>query len=238
MKRPDENWHEVRQGEWLNSIARQYNIRDPKRIWEHGNNARLKSQRDPNVLFPGDLLYIPPVKEKEETRATDAHHKFQAKSFLERFEVTLKDPNGKPYVNLKYHLIIRGREYNGVTDGSGSIRVEKLEVQSGDVARLELPEVFRVYNIKLGGMNPIKSQAGDVNSSYDNGLSGALMRLKNTGYYRGHIPNRDSVALIDPSHFQHSVKNFQIAQMKMDAKAAHGELDEATRSAILKESII
>ena len=49
----------VRQGEHLAGIAARYGF-DPQPVWEHEANSELREQRrDPQILAPGDLLYIP-----------------------------------------------------------------------------------------------------------------------------------------------------------------------------------
>jgi len=57
--------HTVVQGEHLSSIAKKYGFSSYKTIWDHGQNADLKKKRqNPNVIFPGDRLFIPDKVEK------------------------------------------------------------------------------------------------------------------------------------------------------------------------------
>ena len=49
-------------------------------IWNHANNAELKSQRtDSNVLAPGDRLYIPDLTPKTVAAVTDRQHVYRRK---------------------------------------------------------------------------------------------------------------------------------------------------------------
>jgi|TARA_B110000438_G_C15698611_1_gene600033 N-acetylmuramoyl-L-alanine amidase len=51
--------HTVKQGECLTSLEEKYEI-PWKKIWNEGTNSQLKSRRkDPNILNPGDRIYIP-----------------------------------------------------------------------------------------------------------------------------------------------------------------------------------
>ena len=53
-------YHTVVQGEYLSGIAKKYGFSSHKKIWDHAQNAELKKQRqNPNVIFPGDQLFIP-----------------------------------------------------------------------------------------------------------------------------------------------------------------------------------
>ena len=50
----------VKQGDHLSSIANAFKFSTYQTIWDHPHNAALKAQRvNPNVLYPGDVLYIP-----------------------------------------------------------------------------------------------------------------------------------------------------------------------------------
>jgi nucleoid-associated protein YgaU len=63
--------HTVVQGEYLSKIARSYGFSDYRTIWEHPKNAALKQARqNPNVLFPGDRLFIPDIPILVRTAAT------------------------------------------------------------------------------------------------------------------------------------------------------------------------
>ena len=72
--------HEVHQGDCISSISYEYGF-IWETIWNHPNNAQLKKARkDPNLLAPGDLVFIPDKTLKDERRATGQMHRFQLKS--------------------------------------------------------------------------------------------------------------------------------------------------------------
>src|SRR5260370_36720170 len=59
--------HTVTQGEHLSRIAKRYGFSDHRTIWDHARNAALKQEhQNPNVLFPGDQLFIPDREQKIE----------------------------------------------------------------------------------------------------------------------------------------------------------------------------
>src|SRR5271165_350062 len=75
----DGTLHTVVQGECVSSIAGQAGFLW-ETIWNHPANSQLKLLRkDPNVLLPGDLLFIPRKTPEKFTRATDMLHRFVLK---------------------------------------------------------------------------------------------------------------------------------------------------------------
>ena len=52
--------HMVKEGECLDSIALDHGFADWRTIYDHPKNTDLRSKRpDPNVIHPGDKLFIP-----------------------------------------------------------------------------------------------------------------------------------------------------------------------------------
>ena len=69
--------HTVRRGECINSIAARYGF-FWETVWNHGPNSDLKNEREnADHLYPGDVLKIPALREKKESRATEAKHRFR-----------------------------------------------------------------------------------------------------------------------------------------------------------------
>ena len=53
-------FHKVQSGECLSTIGKQYRFEDFRTIFDHPKNGPLKRKREnPNVLLPGDCLFIP-----------------------------------------------------------------------------------------------------------------------------------------------------------------------------------
>src|SRR5690349_10384301 len=114
------SYHTVQQGEYLSGIAKQYGLTDYRVIYDHPENAEFKRRRpNPNLIYPGDRLFIPDREERQETRGTEARHKFQAKRPALWLKLVLKDKEGKPLANEAYTLKVEDRDYSGSTDGSG-----------------------------------------------------------------------------------------------------------------------
>jgi hypothetical protein len=190
--------HTVVQGEHLSRIATQYGFSDYRTIWEHPQNASLRQKRvNPNVLFPGDQLYIPDRKEREENRPTDQRHRFVLRAPRLKLKLVLDDIYEKPIANAPCELHVEGEVHRLSTDGSG--RIEKDIPNAAEQARLIIrsPETALdefVLPIVIGHLDPVEEDTGQK------------ARLANLGYYLGEIDDR-----ADPT-FRMAVEEFQCDQ--------------------------
>src|SRR5687768_6010003 len=117
--------HTITQGECFSSLTKKFGFSDYKTIYDHAENAELKTKRpNPNVLFPGDIVSIPDKQLGEESGATEAKHDFKIirkKTFI---RVVIKDSENKPFANIDYELTVDGDKLTGKTDGSGKVEQE------------------------------------------------------------------------------------------------------------------
>jgi hypothetical protein len=83
------DWHKIKQGETLSSIADQYGFLSYKTLYNDPQNAALRSKR-PNldILFPGDEIYIPEFEVASFPRDPDYH--------LQKFVLVRDIKNGAP----------------------------------------------------------------------------------------------------------------------------------------------
>ncbi len=163
--------HEVTQGECLSSIAARYGF-GWQTLWNDSANAELKKNRkDPNILFPGDVVMVPEVKARKESCASGALHSFVCKSTIEPIRIKFLDELDKPLANQKYELVIEGKTRTGSTNGDGEL-TEKIAPRVKS-AKLFLGDDRREYTLQLGALDPITEVAG------------VQERLRNLGYDTG-----------------------------------------------------
>ena len=94
--------HIVRQGEHLSGIAAEYGYTDYRSIWNHPDNAELKrKRRNPNVLHPGDRLFIPDKELRLEPGQTEQRHRFRLKGQGLRLRVVARDAENQPIANAR-----------------------------------------------------------------------------------------------------------------------------------------
>lgn len=140
-------------------------------IWNHSENSQLKQLRkDPNIIYPGDEVFIPEKTRKEESRATGSRHKFKKKGVPAKIKIRLTRL-GKARANESYTLVLDGKLFTGSTDGEGILEHEIPPNCTG--GELKLKDGKECYPITVGGLDPWDTP------------SGVQQRLNNMGYSCG-----------------------------------------------------
>jgi hypothetical protein len=161
-------YHTVEQGDDLPGIAREYGFNDYQTIWNAPDNADLKQQRqNPNVLQPGDRVYIPDKKTNGKSVAVGAKHAFKLSGKGPKLRLALVGPDGKPFAKQQVTLNVDGRgEQQLTTDANG--RIEAAVEPGARAATLKMGE--QTFDLKIGFLDPIDQK------------SGFYGRLRNMGY--------------------------------------------------------
>lgn len=198
----------VNQGDCIDSIAFLHGFA-PDKIWNHGDNARLKSERkDPNVLQAGDVVVVPDKEEGPISKPDGKRYKFKRKGVPAKLKLQIKQ-SGKPVKNEPYTLDIDGTLFKGKTDANGKIEVSiPPDAKAGKLTVGEGRDAFVYDQLNLGGIDPVDTP------------SGARARLTNLGYPTpsdspGQIGSETRAALLQ---FQNH-----------HGLSASGELDGATQ---------
>jgi N-acetylmuramoyl-L-alanine amidase len=183
--------HSVEQGEHLSEIALKYGFAKYQTIWDHPQNAALKKKRvNPNVLFPGDVIFIPKSAYKELPCATGEKHKFVVPGSPPlTLRVIVRNRKGMPLADAYCELTIEGATYKLKTDGNGLI--ERQIPATAKIGKLRVPEMQIESPLKIGHLDPIDEQ------------SGLLGRLRNLGYYRGPMEE------VDKDELKSAIEEFQ-----------------------------
>jgi len=173
--------HTVEQGEYLASIAKDYGFSDWHTIYDHPQNADLKKRRpNPDILFPGDEVFIPDKAPKHESCATKKKHRFQVKVPKALLKLVLKDSDGKALANQPYTLTMAWLTYNGSTDGAGSLQ-QKIPIGI-ETAQLNLDKLNLGWTLKIAHLDPIPKDQDD-----EAVITATQARLENLGFDCGGV---------------------------------------------------
>ena len=169
--------HVVKAGEHIGAIALKYGFENFSVLWEHPENAELKSKRTtPFLLAPGDELFIPDHVRLVFSRSTDASHDIRVQVDKMALHLRLLGLDSKP---RKYTPVVvrvdppeagaasAQAEQNLTTNGDGKVSVDMAKhvlVGSGQIEKLE-------FTMHIGMLDPIEEE---------NGLA---QRLTNLGYF-------------------------------------------------------
>jgi N-acetylmuramoyl-L-alanine amidase len=151
--------HQVQQGDCLSSIAVQYGI-SWQTIWDFGANADLKRKRkDPNVLYPGDVIVVPDKDEKVVQGSTGKRHVFKTtqKPTHIKIRLTIDD---KPRAGLPYELLVDGATLKGSTDGDGYLTADIPHAAATGKLVVGDQEPRETYDLAFGTLDPIDTDEG------------------------------------------------------------------------------
>ncbi|MDX1811081.1 MAG: peptidoglycan-binding protein [Gammaproteobacteria bacterium] len=201
--------HVVKQGECLETIAHQYGF-SWQSLWAFPDNAELKQLRkDPNLLYPGDIVFLPEIKLKKLDVISEALHRFIYKGLPSKLHLQLID-NGSPLTNAAYDLVIGGELLTGSTDSNGEINI-RIPVNAKQ-GQLTLSESGIKIILEVGYLGPIEEVAG------------YQARLENLGYYVGSIDG------VNGEYTNQAIKQFQ----KDHDLEVTGDPDQQTLSKLQK----
>ena len=191
--------HTVVQGEYLSGIAKMHGFSSYKVIWDHAQNAELKKQRqNPNVIFPGDQLFIPDKGTKQESGNTEQRHRFVLKTEKLKLRLVLEDFHEKPIVDAPCELRIEDETFPMTTDGQG--RIEKdIEPGAHDASLTikdpQTPISEILMPIKIGDLDPVDKESGQKS------------RLNALGYFAGPLEGKSEEE--NKAMFLSAVEEFQ-----------------------------
>ena len=201
-------YHSVAQGEFLSKIARAHGFSDDRTIWDAPENTALREQRkDPNVLLPGDRLFIPDRELREEARFTDQRHRFKVTGQTLRLRIKLMGLRNEVLAGHECTLTVEAEGKNDTTTPSGIIE-NTISPTAGTGVLLDRGKPggrFRVQReipLRIGNLDPVDT------------ISGQLARLNNLGYRAGDVPEqplttREEEELRRSSRFRSAVEEFQ-----------------------------
>jgi N-acetylmuramoyl-L-alanine amidase len=133
-----------------------------KTLWDHSKNHSLRTLRkDPNVLYPGDRVFIPRLRERKEECNTDVRHRFRLLGVPEKLQMVLLESNGEPRADWEYCLVIDGKiTAQGVLDGTGRLECSIPPNAKAGRLHLRFGSINEEIKLDLGATDPIDTASG------------------------------------------------------------------------------
>ncbi len=178
----------VKQGDHIASIAADAGYVSWKTIWDDGKNASIKAKRNPNVLYPGDVIEIPERQKREESAPTGEYSTFQTVGDPVQLKIVVLDWAGNPVVDTELDIDLDGGE-KIKTAGDGSVTKKTVDPQGQREGRLKVQG--HELGLKLGHLDPVEE------------FSGQVWRLNNLGYRAGEPADANDM------DFKSAVEEFQ-----------------------------
>lgn len=171
----------VKQGDCLWNIACAHGFSHWKPIYDHPENNKFRKKRpDPNILFPGDKLFIPKYEPKSVDASSDSKHSFVTKRQKTFLNIKFEEEPGEP-MKGDYVLVVEGVEYKGALNGEGRLserisadaKQGKLRIVTEGISE---EDALR-WELLIGSLDPLET------------LSGVQGRLWNLGIDCGPVDN-------------------------------------------------
>lgn len=199
----------VKQGDCISSIAMDYG-HFPDTLWNDQKNKELKENRkDPNILLPGDIVYIRDIENKTVSCATEQKHRFRRKAVPEKLRIQFEIGN-KPRANEAYSLVIDGKFIDKTTDKDGWVEIPI--PPNATKGKIRFHDTGDEYEIELGELDPVTE------------ISGIQGRLKNLEFYNGDVDGKINSALeISIGNFQ---KQYNLEETGKPDKSLQDKLQE------------
>ncbi len=159
-------YYTIRQGDCLANITKRFGFSSYRTIWDDPKNSDLRERRpNPNVLCPGDDIYIPDRGSKTTDHGTDAKHKFVVRKPVIVLRMVVQDENGKPIGSANYRLVAGAKKFEGTTGDDGKIEhpiAPDLESAALDFS-YQKPNgvtIHQSWNLKLGHLDDVATPPG------------------------------------------------------------------------------
>ena len=202
-------YHEIQAGDCVSSIAYAHGL-PVSLVWEAPENAGLRELcESPDLLIPGEQLFVPERRLHREPCADGSLHRFRRKDVPKVFRIQMTTPQG-PIADMPYECTVDGLQTSGTTDSAGWIEVpiapdaERVTIEMAD---------YGSFDFELGDLDPVDT------------ISGVCQRLTNLGYYQGEPATRMTEALAD------ALARFE----KANGLEVSGEVSDPTRDALVTQ---
>lgn len=179
MSHPTIRTYTCIQGDTLSKLAAAHGLHGWRTIYDHPENAELRRRRpNPNVLLPGDPIFIPEKQERQHVGRTETVHRLTVHRAGTRLRIKLVGADYEPLTSTAWKLTIGTNDYAGSTSHDGIVDVA-LAADAVD-GHLTLPAWNHTWHLVIGYLDPLVDGATGALVA-----SGLQARLDNLGYPLG-----------------------------------------------------
>lgn len=209
--------HLVATGDCLARLAATHGFANWSTVSQCPENADLRLRRpDPNLLAPGDRIFIPTRTVGAAEAQTGTRHRFVRRSPRTRLRISFRDEAGHPLANVRYRFTSVRGTIEGTTSSKGLIdQPIDPTLTFGTLELWETENMKLTFDLKIGDLGPVEE------------ISGATARLRHLGF--GPFEQVDDDQSETP--LWHALKAFQ----EHCGLPATGNLDAATRDTLYRE---
>lgn len=170
----------VKDGDCLASIAKDAGFADWHTIYDDPQNADFRKLRpDPNIITPGDQLFIPDKQTKTDSKGTDTKNTYKLNAKKTTLQIRLKDEKGVALSGKKYKLAIGSDVTEDTTGGDGLIKHDiAADTKTGQLTVYLDDDTTKpgfIWDLKIGSLDTV-----DTNK-------GVQARLNNLGFFCGTV---------------------------------------------------
>ena len=203
--------HIVRQGDYLDRIAHALGF-DAESVWSAPENADPARRREPSLLHPGDILFVPDSEPARLRLRGASSNRYLARVPLTTVRLAFRGPDGA-LANEPCVIEGLGAPRERRTDGEGWLVLD-VPVTTRE-CRVSFPRLHTTYPVLIGHMDPMEE------------ASGVRKRLQHLGYWR-EAPGSTA----DPETLDRlALITFQLHH----GLPGTGEMDDATSRALSEE---
>lgn len=210
--------HRIRHGECLAELAFRNGFAHWKVIRDAPENAELfRKRRDANALHPGDLVFVPKIRKRQELGETAARHRFRRLLPKKPLRLRFGADSETPFAGKEYVLRVWGGRR---AKNDAVVFEDTLDAKGGLDWDIPLDAEFGDFEVFIDGRNERPLRIGMMidHMSPLNLIEGVQGRLSNLGYDIGVISGRMN------ANTKAAIRAFQASQ----GLAETGELDELT----------
>lgn len=205
----------IRQGDYLTKLGHTMGF-DPGTVWADPKNQALRERRpDPDLLHPGDLVWIPDAAQARRLAVkAGSTNRYAAHIPKKPVDVRIQ-VGGEGLPKEPYTILGLGPEpITGQTDDEGWVRT-KVDVHVREL-EVVLTNKNRTLRVRVGDLDPIDT------------ISGLRKRLSHLGFYKPSRVGVDNQDATEGDALVAALKAFQASKQL----PANGKLDEETRKAL------